>query len=182
MRSAVILDRRVCLSSNGVHILPDLQIFEHSLVHHKRISFANHNLSLLFLELEVVSFVRFDKWLRDCKPRWSKRCSYIWYKNIFINPDITPCYHPSLFEFKRMVWSKILSFLSSESCFCLVVHCHIYFWWLNAKIVGHAFRYFICSNNIVFCSQVTTQDCYCTSAFPVTLVLTFAWLVEIVSA
>ena len=59
MHSAVILDRRVYLSSNGVHILPDLQIFEHNLVHHKRINYINHDLSLLFLELEFISFVQF---------------------------------------------------------------------------------------------------------------------------
>ena len=59
IHSTVILDRRACLSSNGVHILPDVQIFEHFVFHHKRINYANHNLSLLFLKLEVVSFVRF---------------------------------------------------------------------------------------------------------------------------
>ena len=59
IHSAAILEHRVCLSSNGVHIFPNLQIFEHNLVHHKRINYANHDLSLLFLELEFVSFVRF---------------------------------------------------------------------------------------------------------------------------
>ena len=59
MRSVVTLDCRVCLSSILVHILPDFQIFDHNLVHHKRINYANHDLFLVFPELEVVSFVRF---------------------------------------------------------------------------------------------------------------------------
>ena len=59
MHSTVILDRLVCLSSNGVHILPDFKIFEHNLVHHKRTNYANHDLSLLSLRHEFVSFDRF---------------------------------------------------------------------------------------------------------------------------
>ena len=128
-----------CLSSNGVHIIPDFQIFEYSLVHHKRINMQTTIFPCFSLSLKSFLLFGFDKWLCDFKPGWSKRCFYIWYKNIFTNAKVTPCHHPSLFKFKRMVWNRILSFLSIQWCFCLLVHCHRCFCWLNAKTVAHTF-------------------------------------------